>query len=82
MTRPNRRRVLPGTTAVPREGLVRSRSAVRGAIPKNQCCGRDKGRESMIELGFHTDNWRPLSMSFETAVEKGVALGLKQLSSP
>lgn len=33
----------------------------------------------MIELGFHTDNWRPLSMGFETAVEKGVALGLRHV---
>lgn len=33
----------------------------------------------MIELGFHTDNWRPLSQSFETAVEKGVALGLRHV---
>ncbi len=30
----------------------------------------------MIELGFHTDNWRPLSVSFEGAVEKGLELGL------
>lgn len=33
----------------------------------------------MIELGFHTDNWRPLSQSFETAVEKGAALGLRHV---
>ena len=33
----------------------------------------------MIELGFHTDNWRPLSMSFEAAVEKGLELGLKHV---
>ncbi|MFO7903166.1 MAG: sugar phosphate isomerase/epimerase family protein [Planctomycetota bacterium] len=33
----------------------------------------------MIELGFHTDNWRPLSMNFEQAVEKGVELGLKHV---
>lgn len=33
----------------------------------------------MIELGFHTDNWRPLSQSFEFAVERGVALGLKHV---
>ncbi len=33
----------------------------------------------MIELGFHTDNWRPLSMSFEAAVEKGLALGLRHV---
>ena len=33
----------------------------------------------MIELGFHTDNWRPLSMSFEASVEKGLALGLRHV---
>ncbi len=33
----------------------------------------------MIELGFHTDNWRPLSMSFEASVEKGLELGLKHV---
>jgi len=33
----------------------------------------------MIELGFHTDNWRPLSMDFKGAVEKGVELGLKHV---
>ena len=33
----------------------------------------------MIKLGFHTDNWRPLSQSFETAIEKGVALGLRHV---
>ncbi|GAB6187780.1 sugar phosphate isomerase/epimerase family protein [Thermopirellula anaerolimosa] len=33
----------------------------------------------MIELGFHTDNWRPLSKSFEFAVEKGAELGLKHV---
>jgi sugar phosphate isomerase/epimerase len=33
----------------------------------------------MIELGFHTDNWRPLSQSFEAAVEKGLELGLKHV---
>lgn len=33
----------------------------------------------MIELGFHTDNWRPLSKSFEFAVERGAALGLKHV---
>ncbi len=33
----------------------------------------------MIELGFHTDNWRPLSMGFEASVEKGLALGLRHV---
>jgi sugar phosphate isomerase/epimerase len=33
----------------------------------------------MISLGLHTDNWRPLSISFETAVEKIAATGLKHL---
>jgi sugar phosphate isomerase/epimerase len=33
----------------------------------------------MISLGLHTDNWRPLSQSFETAVEKIAATGLKHL---
>ncbi len=33
----------------------------------------------MIELGFHTDNWRPLSLSFEGAVDKGLELGLKHV---
>ena len=33
----------------------------------------------MIELGFHTDNWRPLSVGFEGSVEKGVQLGLKHV---
>jgi sugar phosphate isomerase/epimerase len=33
----------------------------------------------MIELGFHTDNWRPLSMGFEATVEKGLELGLKHV---
>jgi sugar phosphate isomerase/epimerase len=33
----------------------------------------------MIELGFHTDNWRPVSVGFEGAVEKGVQLGLKHV---
>jgi sugar phosphate isomerase/epimerase len=33
----------------------------------------------MIELGLHTDNWRPLSQSFETAVQKIAATGLKHL---
>ena len=33
----------------------------------------------MIELGFHTDNWRPLSLGFEAAVEKGLELGLRHV---
>ena len=28
----------------------------------------------MIELGLHTDNWRPLSGSFETACEARFAM--------
>lgn len=30
----------------------------------------------MIHIGLHTDNWRPLSMSFEAACEKIVAAGV------
>ena len=33
----------------------------------------------MIELGLHTDNWRPLSQSFEAVVEKITATGLKHI---
>jgi sugar phosphate isomerase/epimerase len=33
----------------------------------------------MIQLGLHTDNWRPLSMSFEAAIEKVLAVGLKHI---
>lgn len=33
----------------------------------------------MIHLGLHTDNWRPLSASFETAIEKIAATGLKHV---
>ncbi len=33
----------------------------------------------MIELGMHTDNWRPLSGSFKTAAETAVKYGLKHL---
>jgi sugar phosphate isomerase/epimerase len=33
----------------------------------------------MIHLGLHTDNWRPLSLSFEAAVDKIVATGLKHI---
>lgn len=33
----------------------------------------------MIEVGLHTDNWRPLSMSFEAACDKVVAVGVKSI---
>ncbi|MHC4403253.1 MAG: sugar phosphate isomerase/epimerase family protein [Planctomycetota bacterium] len=33
----------------------------------------------MIELGLHTDNWRPLSGSFQLAAETAVKYGLKHL---
>ena len=33
----------------------------------------------MIELGMHTDNWRPLSGSFRTAAESAVKHGIKHL---
>jgi sugar phosphate isomerase/epimerase len=33
----------------------------------------------MIHIGIHTDNWRPLSASFEAACEKIAALGVKHL---
>jgi sugar phosphate isomerase/epimerase len=33
----------------------------------------------MIDLGIHTDNWRPLSQSFQYAVEKIAAIGVKHL---
>jgi sugar phosphate isomerase/epimerase len=33
----------------------------------------------MIQLGIHTDNWRPLSVSFEGACEKSAAAGLKHI---
>jgi len=33
----------------------------------------------MIHIGIHTDNWRPLSQSFEAACEKIVALGVKHI---
>jgi sugar phosphate isomerase/epimerase len=33
----------------------------------------------MIKLGLHTDNWRPLSLSFEAAIEKIAATGLRHL---
>lgn len=33
----------------------------------------------MIHIGLHTDNWRPLSKSFEYAVEKIVSFGVKHI---
>jgi sugar phosphate isomerase/epimerase len=33
----------------------------------------------MIQIGIHTDNWRPLSASFETACEKVAALGVRHI---
>lgn len=33
----------------------------------------------MIELGLHTDNWRPLSMGFEASIEKIAATGIKHV---
>lgn len=33
----------------------------------------------MIQLGLHTDNWRPLSMSFEGACDKIAAVGIKHI---
>ena len=33
----------------------------------------------MIQIGIHTDNWRPLSQSFETACEKIAALGVRHI---
>jgi len=33
----------------------------------------------MIELGIHTDNWRPLSQSFEQAIDKIAQTGLKHV---
>jgi sugar phosphate isomerase/epimerase len=33
----------------------------------------------MIELGLHTDNWRPLSGNFKTAAESAVKYGLKHI---
>jgi sugar phosphate isomerase/epimerase len=33
----------------------------------------------MIHLGLHTDNWRPLSVSFEAAIDKIAATGLKHI---
>jgi sugar phosphate isomerase/epimerase len=34
---------------------------------------------AMIELGLHTDNWRPLSGSFKTATDAAVKYGLKHI---
>ena len=33
----------------------------------------------MIQIGIHTDNWRPLSQSFETACGKIAALGVRHI---
>lgn len=33
----------------------------------------------MIQIGIHTDNWRPLSQSFETACTKIAALGVRHV---
>ena len=33
----------------------------------------------MIDLGLHTDNWRPLSGNFQTAVETAVKYGLRHI---
>lgn len=33
----------------------------------------------MIELGLHTDNWRPLSMGFEAACDKIAAVGINHI---
>ena len=33
----------------------------------------------MIQIGLHTDNWRPLSVSFEAACQKIAATGLKHI---
>jgi sugar phosphate isomerase/epimerase len=33
----------------------------------------------MIHIGIHTDNWRPLSQSFEAACEKIAALGVRHI---
>ena len=33
----------------------------------------------MIQLGLHRDNWRPLSVSFEGACDKIVAVGIKHI---
>jgi len=33
----------------------------------------------VIQIGIHTDNWRPLSQSFETACQKIAALGVRHI---
>lgn len=33
----------------------------------------------MIHLGLHTDNWRPLSLSFEAAIDKIAVTGLRHI---
>ena len=33
----------------------------------------------MIQLGLHTDNWRPLSLGFEQSIEKIVAAKIKHI---
>ena len=33
----------------------------------------------MIELGLHTDNWRPLSLGFEAALDKIAAVGIRHI---
>jgi inosose dehydratase len=33
----------------------------------------------MIELGLHTDNWRPLSLGFEAALDKIATVGIKHI---
>ncbi len=33
----------------------------------------------MIQIGIHTDNWRPLSQSFETACQKIAAFGVRHI---
>ena len=33
----------------------------------------------MIEVGLHTDNWRPVSMGFEGAIEQIAKTGLKHV---
>ena len=33
----------------------------------------------MIELGLHTDNWRPLSLGHDAAIAKIAATGIKHI---
>ena len=33
----------------------------------------------MIQIGIHTDNWRPLSVGFEAACEKIAPTGIKHI---